>query len=271
MAAHRYWALSLLARDGAGNGVSVAEVEMRGTPGGADLCTGGTAGGAFTSSLPPANAFDDNNSTIWYNGSTGGGFVRLSYDFGAAVDIVELRVRNSPSGGTAGLPGATFGPAFGRVEWSDDGTTWKIGVPALSLGVLGNAEEMVIGGVSDAAPPGRALAAPPTLQCFPPAWPASPRTIAPPVMLVRVFVGGNGRIVGTVTIKGTPNVPVRRRVRLYREIDGVCVGEQWSDAVTGAYAFVGFDRTITYTVLAYDGPRVFKATLADGVIPELIP
>ena len=43
MAAHRYWGLYVTARAGSGNGVTVGEIEMRGTPGGADLCTGGTA------------------------------------------------------------------------------------------------------------------------------------------------------------------------------------------------------------------------------------
>jgi hypothetical protein len=107
------------------------------------------------------------------------------------------------------------------------------------------------------------------LRSWAPTWP-NPILLDGPIMLLRALIGGDGRIVGTVSIKGTPNVPVRRRVRLHREVDGVCVGERWSDAVTGAYEFFGFDRTITYTVLAYDGPRVFKATVADGVIPELI-
>ncbi len=271
MAAHRYWALGLLARIGSGNGVSLAEVQMRGSPGGADLCTGGTASGTGSFGLVAGNAFDNDDNTIWYNAATSGMYTRLSYDFGSAVDIVEILVRNPPSGGTNGLPGVTYGPAHCRVEWSDDGTTWHIGSPSSILSGLGNSDEMVISGVSDAAPGSATLDSPLFLETFARDWPAAIKVLDPPVMLVRVFIGGDGRIVGTVSIKGTPNVPVRRRVRLYREVDGACVGEQWSDATTGAYAFVGFDRTITYTVLAYDGPRVFKATLADGVIPELIP
>jgi hypothetical protein len=45
---------------------------------------------------------------------------------------------------------------------------------------------------------------------------------------------GRGRISGTVKDKGTPNMPVRRRVRLYQDRDGLLVRETWSDATTGA-------------------------------------
>lgn len=270
MAAHRYWALSLSARPGSGNGVSLAEVQMRGIPGGPDLCTGGTASGISSFGLVAANAFDDNNTTIWHNAATGGDYVRLSYDFGSAVDIVEMLVRNAPAGGTTGLPGSQFGPAHARVQWSDNGSIWRTGSPSPVLASLLDAEEMIISGVSDALA-SAALDVPLGLQCFAPTWTSPISLLHGPIMPLRAFIGGDGRIVGTVSIKGTPNSPVRRRVRLIREIDGICVAEQWSDAVTGAYAFAGFDRTITYTVLAYDGPRVFKATVADGVIPELIP
>lgn len=270
MAAHRYWGLGLLNRVGSGNGVSLAEVEMRGTPGGPDLCVGGTAGGVSSFGLVPANAFDNSNTTIWHNAATGGVHARLFYDFGTPVDIVEIWVRNAPSGGTTGLPGSTFGPAHARVEWSDNGSTWRTGSPSQVLFELGDGGEALLSGVSDVLA-GASLDAPLGLQCFASTWPTTPVLLDGPIMPLRVSWGGDGRIVGTVTIKGTPNVPVRRRVRLIREIDGVCVGEQWSDPVTGAYSFSGYDRTITYTVLAYDGPRVFKATVADGVIPELIP
>ena len=99
-------------------------------------------------------------------------------------------------------------------------------------------------------------------------WPASILAVAEPPLVSRVYWGGNGRIAGTVKVKGTPDYPVRRRVRLVREIDAVCVGERWSDASTGAYEFLGFDPAIAYTVLAYDGPRVFRASVQDGVAPE---
>lgn len=89
-----------------------------------------------------------------------------------------------------------------------------------------------------------------------------------PGRVTRPTYGGRGRIAGTVKIKGTPDLAVRRRVRLIREIDGVCIGETWSNASTGAYEFLGVDPALTYTVLAYDGPRVYRAAIQDGVVPE---
>lgn len=251
MAAHRYWAISTFARSGSGNGVSVAELEMRGTPGGPTLCVGGTASGGGDFGQTANLAFDGSASTHWHNAATGGVAVRLSYDFGAPVTVVEMFVRNvaaSGSGYAGSYPGTTYGPAFTRVQWSDDGTTWKLGGPCVDLSLLGNAEAYTLGGVVDyIGYVGR----------------------IPPDPVYRYHYGGLGRIVGTTKIKGTPNTPVRRRVRLIREIDGVCVGERWSDPVTGAYAFNGFDPALLYTVIVYDGPRVFRAAVQDAVTPEV--
>lgn len=80
--------------------------------------------------------------------------------------------------------------------------------------------------------------------------------------------GGNGTIAGTVKVKGTPDYPVSRRVRLYRDRDGALVGEQWSDPVTGAYAFTGLDPTQRYTSLAIDHTQNFRAVVADNLTPE---
>ena len=113
------------------------------------------------------------------------------------------------------------------------------------------------------------LTRPASLQAFPPTWPARIVGLTPPPPVYRAFWGGLGRIVGTTKIKGTPNTPVSRRVRLIREVDAVCVGERWSDPVTGGYAFNGFDPLQLYTVIVYDGPRVFRAAVQDAVVPEV--
>ena len=114
-----------------------------------------------------------------------------------------------------------------------------------------------------------AISRPASMQAFAPTWPATVRSIAAPVPVYRYYWGGLGKIVGTTKIKGTPNTPVSRRVRLIREIDSVCVAERWSDPVTGYYEFLGFDPTILYTVIVYDGPRVFRAAVQDAVVPEI--
>ena len=77
---------------------------------------------------------------------------------------------------------------------------------------------------------------------------------------------GIGRVRGTVKEKSTPsNIPLARRVRLIREVDGMVVREMWSDAVTGAYDFQWVDETQTYTVLSYDHAHNYRAVVADNL------
>lgn len=83
--------------------------------------------------------------------------------------------------------------------------------------------------------------------------------------------GGAGRINGTVEEKATPNVPLKRKVRLHRDVDGMHVRETWSDAVTGAYEFTDINPEYTYTAIAYDYARNHRAVVADGLIPEAMP
>lgn len=80
---------------------------------------------------------------------------------------------------------------------------------------------------------------------------------------------GVGTVYGTTEIKGTPNSPLRARVRLIRERDGLVSRETWSDGVTGAYRFDGVDELETYTVLTYHTTRDKRAVVADGIIPEV--
>ena len=80
---------------------------------------------------------------------------------------------------------------------------------------------------------------------------------------------GRGRITGTV--KNTPNTPVYRLLRLYREPGGLLVKSVWSDPVTGEYAFDGIPLDYRYTVVSYDHTEAFRAVIADRVLPEAIP
>ena len=82
--------------------------------------------------------------------------------------------------------------------------------------------------------------------------------------------GGAGSIPGTVKRDDSPvDVPLRRRVRLHREIDGMPVREVWSDGATGAYLFVDVDPTYRYTVISYDHTGEFEAVVASGVVPDV--
>lgn len=91
------------------------------------------------------------------------------------------------------------------------------------------------------------------------------------IVLTRGYLSGLGRVAGDVAVDGSPDLPVRRRVRLIRERDGICVGEAWSDPVTGAYDFPGVNPNERYTVIAYDGPRVYTAAVQDNVQPTAYP
>ena len=83
--------------------------------------------------------------------------------------------------------------------------------------------------------------------------------------------GGKGFIPGTVEEKATPNIPLRRRVRLHRDVDGLMVRETWSDAVTGAYTFTGINPAYTYHAIAFDYARNYRAVIADNLTPEVAP
>lgn len=82
-----------------------------------------------------------------------------------------------------------------------------------------------------------------------------------------IYYGGNGRIQGSVSRIGS--VPLLRRVRLFRDRDGVCVGETWSDSA-GAYEFVWIDPAERYSVIAYDHEHNYRAVIADNLTPELM-
>ena len=82
--------------------------------------------------------------------------------------------------------------------------------------------------------------------------------------------GGMGSITGTVKEKSTPtNVPLRRRVRLHREVDGLALRETWSDAATGNYTFPDLNPTYTYYVVAFDYAQNYRAVIADNLTPEV--
>lgn len=83
---------------------------------------------------------------------------------------------------------------------------------------------------------------------------------------------GIGRVRGdTVKTVGGAEAIVSRKCRLIRERDGLQVRELWSDPVTGIYDFHYIDELQTYTVLTYDHTGAFRAVVADGQVPELMP
>jgi hypothetical protein len=81
-----------------------------------------------------------------------------------------------------------------------------------------------------------------------------------------------GFIAGTVKVKlGLQNQPISRRVRLFRELDGLLIAEVWSHPTTGAYRFESLRTLDTYTVVSYDYKHDHRAVIADAVLPEIVP
>ncbi len=82
--------------------------------------------------------------------------------------------------------------------------------------------------------------------------------------------GGANRITGTTKTTGTPQNPVRRRVRLHDQITGRLILETWSDALTGAYAFEHI-REGTFYVTAFDHTAQFSGVIETDVQSESMP
>jgi len=91
-----------------------------------------------------------------------------------------------------------------------------------------------------------------------------------PLAYRNTYQGGNGRVAGTVKIKGSPNLPVQRKVRLIDEFTGLMVREVFSDPVTGAYEFMYVSTDHKYTVVSYDWANNFRAVLADNIAAEYV-
>lgn len=91
-----------------------------------------------------------------------------------------------------------------------------------------------------------------------------------PLAYRNTYQGGNGRVAGTVKIKGSPNAPVQRKVRLIDEATGLMLREVFSDPVTGAYEFLYVSRDHKYTVVSYDWANNYRAVLADNIAAEYV-
>jgi hypothetical protein len=97
------WRLKITATQGtSGNWVSISEVELRGTAGGADLTAadssdGGSSFSNSTASDLSEKAFDNSNSTLTQSGfaPSGGSPYYLGYRFPTQVDLHEVTIRNT--------------------------------------------------------------------------------------------------------------------------------------------------------------------------------
>lgn len=120
---HAYWRVRIDAFPDMGGGhlVSVAEVEMRAIPSGADQCTSGLAlSSGDYSGYPASRAFNDNvaGGDHWLSDGAAG-TKWLGYQFSEAVQVAEVTVRARSDGDAAYTPTAL------TVQHSDDGSVWS--------------------------------------------------------------------------------------------------------------------------------------------------
>jgi hypothetical protein len=107
------WRINVLTTRAVGN-VGATEIEMRGTVGGFDQCSGGTAlASATNTGSSAANAFDNNSGTIWDSGTTTLP-QWIEYDFASNVDVRQFAYTSS------GLNG---NPTSLNVQYFDTGTS----------------------------------------------------------------------------------------------------------------------------------------------------
>ena len=270
MAAQKYWRLQVAATSS--TDVQLAEVAFLDAAG-VDLSIGGTtiASSVYNGSYIAANAFDKNPSTRWC--TTSGQFPGwIGYIHAIAVDVVSVRVTWDPN--ASYLPASVSAIS---VLSSDDGVTW--GAPMLVALVSGaltastTCELLLI-----AAKPLIVVDAPKVAHVASGAYtgPYGHAVTAPQAARAGDYKTGLlgkgvGTVYGTTEIKGTPDAPLRARVRLIRERDGLVYRETWSDAATGAYRFDNVDELETYTVLSYHPTRDKRAVVADNLVPEVMP
>lgn len=118
---HLYWRLAIDGVQNSAVAAAVGEVEFRATPGGADLCSGGTAtaDAIFSGSYPASNAFDNNDATLWSSTNKGSfNTAWLKYQFAAPVSVAEVAVKARSDGFSHTSPREI------KVQWSDDNVVW---------------------------------------------------------------------------------------------------------------------------------------------------
>lgn len=104
---HLYWRLAIQSSQDDSTPPALAEIEMHGTPAGADQCNSGTASASstYSSSFLASNGFDNNNSTLWSAASGAFDAQWIQYQFASAVSVAELKLtaRNDTAVNTSPL------------------------------------------------------------------------------------------------------------------------------------------------------------------------
>lgn len=186
----------------------------------------------------------------------------ITWDFGDSPTDVGTVVLGSASSRSSFISGLDL-------QYSTDGLSWTQ-LARLAAFPWPGANAKTVAGVFDPTPLLTHTASS-AEQFFSESLPfAGARDTSRPRLLRDMQYAGRGQIVATVKEDHDPlDLPVRRRVRLFRDRDGVMIRETWSDATTGAYAFTEIDENERYSVVAYDHLENYRAVIADRIQPTV--
>lgn len=130
----RFWRIRVTAcQGGSGTIPSFVDVQFRGTPGGANLATGGQAIASRTGTYATINnAFDGSNTTFWFADTAVSTQPWIGYAFATETEIVEvaLRNRNDGFGAAQGITAGTVQSSLDGVNFTDE---WSFTSPATWL------------------------------------------------------------------------------------------------------------------------------------------
>lgn len=261
-----YWQLTV-SENGSPNYVALADLAFLDAAG-VDVTTGGSAYASSTfSGFDPAAAFDKDPATRWASEMPAP--QSLWYRFPVAVEVAAARITWDAN--------AVYLPRRAQsvsLSFSSDGNRWQLaGFGRLTAGSIAAAQTATF-----AFDPVRVVALDRIQRVLTEAYagPYGHSRLAPPIEHAGDYKTGlQGKGIGTISgfteVKGAPaNAPLRARVRLLRERDGLVYREMWSDPVTGAYRFDNVDELEVYTVLTYHPARANRAVVADGLVPEVL-
>lgn len=129
-ASNQYWGIYCSQNNIPNGQAIIAEIELRTSPGGSNVATGGTPFG-FTDNSTAGNAFDGDPSTYWF--ATGGGVANfIGYELPSAMTIVEATIQ-------ASTPFPAWAPKNGKFVYSQDGKSW-IGIAPFAGEIYSAAE-----------------------------------------------------------------------------------------------------------------------------------
>lgn len=224
------------------------------------------ASATISASLAPlfgvlGNLQDDDTSTVARLRNRESGF-SVMWDFGPSGDATVNSVRVGSSTNRLNFPTRL------DLQYSNDGATWTTELQ-LAAPTWPGPNAMAPLGSFGPTPLSTVGVRP---EVF--AESAVDNTLGQGINLVTwrdMYFDGDGFISGTVKRDADPvDIPLKRRVRLHREHDGLPVRETWSDPVTGAYSFPQISRDFVYTVVAYDYEHNYRAVIADNIVPEVM-